>query len=59
MSFGIVKASKSRYFPRGDAKMAWSKLENKFEPDDAQILIELKEEFMKCKLNYIDENPDK
>ena len=58
VSFGLVKYSKSRDFPCGDAKLTWSKLENKFDPDDAQTLIELKEDFMNCKLNDIDENTD-
>ena len=42
VSFSLVKSSKSRDFPQGDARLAWSKLEKKFEPDDAQTLIELK-----------------
>ena len=39
VSFGLVKSTKSRDFPCRDAKLAWSKLENKLEPDDSRTMI--------------------
>ena len=52
-----MKIAKSDRFPRGDARLAWVTLEQKFEPGDGQTLIALKKEFTQLVLED-NEDPD-
>ena len=58
VKFNVVKASKSSRFPRGDARLAWSSLEEKFEPQDGQSLIYLKQELTNNVLGDVEKDPD-
>ena len=48
--FGLVDESKSEDLPDGDAKMAWTKLVNKFEPKTNSTQAELRRSFETSKM---------
>ena len=58
VTFNVVKAAKSSRFPRGDARLAWSSLEENFKPQDGQSLIYLKQEFTNNVLGDVENDPD-
>jgi len=58
ITFGIVDESVSTDFPDGDARLAWAKLQEKFEPKTGAAKVQLKKEFHQCKLTSVDEDPE-
>lgn len=46
ISFGIVKSSKTKHLPKGDAKEAWSNLKTRYEPNTGTELLALHKEYM-------------
>jgi len=58
ITFGIVDESVSNTFPDGDARMAWERLQEKFEPSTGAAKVQLKKEFHQLKLASTDEDPD-
>ena len=58
ISFGIVKRSKTKAHPKGDAKEAWSKLKQRYEPNTGTKLLALHKEYMSLKLTDIEEDPE-
>jgi hypothetical protein len=56
--FGIVNSSRSDILPDGDAKLAWENLDAKFEPKTKASLIQLKKQFLDCKLTSLNQDPD-
>ena len=57
VTFNLVRIANSERFPRGDARLGWVTLEQKFEPGDGQTLIALKKEFTQLVLED-NEDPD-
>jgi hypothetical protein len=58
ITFGIVDESVSEEFPDGDARLAWSNLQDKFEPLTGAAKVQTKLEFHQLKLSSADEDPD-
>jgi len=58
IAFGIVDESESETFPDGDARVAWTNLKNRFEPNTGAAKVQLKQEFHQLKLASADEDPD-
>ena len=58
IAFGIVDESVSETFPDGDARVAWTNLKNRFEPNTGAAKVQLKQEFHQLKLASADEDPD-
>lgn len=56
--FGIVDEASSDKFPDGDARVAWKKLNAKFEPKTGANKVQLKSEFQRMKLMDPDDDPD-
>jgi hypothetical protein len=56
--FGIVDGAVSTGFEDGDARLAWTRLCEKFEPKTGATKVQLKKEFNSCKLQSVDEDPD-
>ena len=56
--FGIVNSSRSEQLPEGDARLAWSNLVSKFEPNTKANLIQMKKEFVQNTLSSISQDPD-
>ena len=44
-AFNIVKGCKSKEYPRGNAKLAWDKLKEKYEPTNMSSVVAVKQEF--------------
>jgi hypothetical protein len=58
ITFGIVDESVSETFPDGDARVAWTNLKARFEPNTGAAKVQLKQEFHQLKLSSADEDPD-
>lgn len=58
VTFGIIDESVSTTFPDGDARLAWSNLQERFEPRTGAAKVQLKQEFHQLKLDSADEDPD-
>lgn len=58
ITFGIVDESVSANHPDGDARIAWEKLREKFEPSTGAAKVQLKKEFHQLKLSSVDDDPD-
>ena len=58
VTFGIIEESTTEAFPDGDARLAWKRLNEKFEPKTGASKVQLKSEFQKMKLVDPDEDPD-
>ena len=58
IAFGIVYESVSNIFPDGDARVAWTNLKARFEPNTGAAKVQLKQEFHQLKLASADEDPD-
>ena len=56
--FGIIEEAMLDEFPEGDARLAWSNLYKKFEPNTGGRKVRLKSEFQKTRLVDVRENPD-
>ena len=58
VTFGIIEESISENFPEGDARIAWKKLCDKFEPKSGMMKVQLKSEFQQSKLVNMEDDPD-
>ena len=58
ISFGIIDESVSETFPDGDARLAWTNLRARFEPNTGAAKVQLKQEFHQLKLSNTEEDPD-
>ena len=58
ISFGIVEMSVTVEQPEGDARLAWKRLYDKYEPSTGASKIELKAEFAQLKLECVADDPD-
>ena len=56
--YGIVLNSKPDHLPKGDARMAWLALLEKFEPNDGAAMVELKQKFNTSKLENTTDDPE-
>ena len=56
--FGIVDEATSTTFPRGDARIAWAGLKQRFEPDNGAMKVQMKSEFQQMKLLRAEDDPD-
>lgn len=56
--FGIVDNARSERYPDGDARVAWSDICSKFEPNTKTALVATKLEFSKSKLASANTDPD-
>ena len=56
--FGIVDDSVTEAYPDGDAREAWKRLNDRFEPKGESSKVQLKSDFQKMKLVDPDEDPD-
>jgi DNA-binding ferritin-like protein (Dps family) len=56
--FGIVDEATSTIFPRGDARIAWAGLKQRFEPDNGAMKVQMKSEFQQMKLLRAEDDPD-
>ena len=46
ISFGIVKGAKNQVHPKGDAREAWTRLKQRYEPNTGTELLSLHKEYM-------------
>ena len=58
VAFNLVRLSKTKDLTYGDARMAWSRLQNKFATKSAPSLMALKKEFTNSRLSKKSEDPD-
>jgi hypothetical protein len=58
VTFGIIDESISQDYPDGDARLAWSNLKKRFEPNTGAAKVQLKLEFSQLKLENVEEDPD-
>lgn len=58
ISFGIVKSSKTKHLPKGDAKEAWSNLKTRYEPNTGTELLALHKEYMSLEMTNVTEDPE-
>ena len=58
MSFGLVKNAKSEDFPKGNCKIAWDRLVNKYASNTVSSLLKPKGEFNDSKLELIEKDSD-
>ena len=57
-SFGIVKGAKNKIHPKGNAREAWTRLKQRYEPNTGTELLSLNKEQKSLKLNNIKEDPE-
>jgi hypothetical protein len=55
--FGIINGARTTMFPKGDAKLAWRLLNERFEPKNSSNLVTIKREFNLCCLKK-DKDPE-
>ena len=58
VSFGLVDESTSTTCPEGDARLAWTKLESKFESQTSASRVKLMNQFTSNRLRKISQDPD-
>ena len=58
VAFNLVRLSKTRDHEEGDARLAWSRLQNKYATKSAPSLMALKKEFTNSRLATRKEDPD-
>ena len=58
IAFRLVKNCKSAEFPEGNAKLAWDRLNSKYESKTVPSLLKLKKNFANSKLESVENNPD-
>jgi gag-polypeptide of LTR copia-type len=56
--FEIVDEATSTIFPRGDARIAYAGLKQRFEPDNGAMKVQMKSEFRQMKLLRAEDDPD-
>ena len=56
--FGIVKSAKKQVHPKGDAREAWNKLKQRYEPNTGTELLALHKEYMSMELNDVKVDPE-
>ena len=59
VAFGIVRNVKSVEFPKGNCKIAWDRVINKYVPHTASSLLKLKNNFHNHNFESIEKDPDK
>jgi hypothetical protein len=50
VAFNLVKGYKNKDYADGNARIAWERLRNKFEPSSAPSLVNLEKKFRQCSL---------
>ena len=58
VTFGIIKKATSDEFPEGDARLAWTNLYKKFEPNTGGRKVRLKSKFQKTRLIDVGDDPN-
>ena len=58
VSFGLVDESTSSACPEGDARLAWTKLESKFESQTSASRVKLMNQFTSNRLRKMSQDPD-
>ena len=58
VTFGIIEEAMLDEFPEGDARLAWTNLYKKFEPNTGGRKVRLKSKFQKTRLVDVRDNPD-
>ena len=58
VSFGLVDESTTTLCPDGDAKLAWTKLQSKFESQTSASRVKLMNQFTNNKLRKLSQDPD-
>ncbi len=58
VSFGLVDESTSSTCPEGDARLAWTKLESKFESQTSVSRVKLMNQFTSNRLRKMSQDPD-
>ena len=58
MEFDLMDEVVTANLPEGDANLAWKKLRERFDPQDASDKVRLKEEFMNSKVSDWKKNPE-
>jgi hypothetical protein len=57
VAFNLVKGWKNKDYAGRNARMAWERLRNKFEPSSSPSLVEIEKQFLHCSLKK-EQDPD-
>ena len=58
VAFSLVKNCKSDDFPEGNSRLAWDRMKRKYQPHTVPSLLKLEKQFINCRLENVDEDPE-